>query len=157
MIYFDASAIVRLIRAEQWSDDLEAYLGDLDPRLTFATSAVGIVEVHRVLLRDEADAVTTRRAASVLALFDRVELSAAVVEEAARLSGRYLGPLDAIHLASALILVDALTVLLSYDRRMIDSAQQAGLTVAAPGMLPSRSRHAASAGCDRPGSGAPSD
>jgi len=39
---------------------------------------------------------------------------------------------DAIHLAAARALGDALTELITYDRRMADAAQIMGLTVIAP-------------------------
>lgn len=44
-----------------------------------------------------------------------------------------LGTLDALHLASALLLGDALTTLVTYDRRLAGAARDAGITVASPG------------------------
>jgi len=42
--------------------------------------------------------------------------------------------LDALHVASAQAIGDALEVLISYDRRMLDIAHSVGVPVAAPGM-----------------------
>ena len=44
-----------------------------------------------------------------------------------------LSTLDALHLASALLLGDALTAFVAYDHRLADAAQAAGLAVVAPG------------------------
>lgn len=42
--------------------------------------------------------------------------------------------MDAIHIASAQIIGDALTFLVSYDKRMLDIAHSIGIPIAAPGM-----------------------
>jgi predicted nucleic acid-binding protein len=135
LIYLDSSAIMRLIRVEPWSEELRQYLGSVDPSLAYATSAVGFVEVRRVLVRDEEEEVIHRRAASLLAPFARVDLTAAVVEQAGRLPEKHLRALDAIHVASAIQLAPVLSAMVSYDGRMIDAAKFAGLPVVAPGML----------------------
>ena len=44
-----------------------------------------------------------------------------------------LRTLDALHLASALLLGDALTAFVAYDHRLADGAEAAGLAVATPG------------------------
>jgi len=47
-----------------------------------------------------------------------------------------LRSLDALHLASALLLGAELTTFIAYDRRLADAARAAGLVVAAPGQPP---------------------
>ena len=42
--------------------------------------------------------------------------------------------LDAIHVASAQVLGENLTALVSYDRRMLDVAADVGVATAAPGL-----------------------
>ncbi|MGW5232453.1 hypothetical protein ACWEQU_09170 [Streptomyces nodosus] len=54
-------------------------------------------------------------------------------DAAAVLVGR-LRTLDAIHVASALSLRDDLTALVTYDRRMLETARGEGLPAHAPGM-----------------------
>lgn len=44
-------------------------------------------------------------------------------------------PLDAVHIASAQLLDDALETLITYDKRMYDVAHSVGLPVAAPGLI----------------------
>jgi predicted nucleic acid-binding protein len=46
-----------------------------------------------------------------------------------------LRTLDAVHVASAQILGDSLDTLLTYDRRMLEVAQAAGLPAEAPGLV----------------------
>ncbi|GAB2618745.1 hypothetical protein Aab01nite_32600 [Paractinoplanes abujensis] len=55
-------------------------------------------------------------------------------DAAARLPGG-LRTLDAVHVASAQILGDALDTLLTYDKRMFDVARAAGLPTEAPGLF----------------------
>jgi predicted nucleic acid-binding protein len=135
LIYLDSSAIMRLVRAEPWSEELRQYLGSVDRSLAYATSAVGFVEVSRVLVRDEEEEVIHRRAATLLAPFARVDLTVPVVEQAGRLPDKHLRALDAIHVASAIQLAPVLEAMVTYDRRMLDAAQFAGLPAVAPGML----------------------
>jgi uncharacterized protein len=135
LIYLDSSAIVRLIWQEQWSAELEQYLDDLDPGTVAATSAVGFVEVHRVLVRAEADATTIRIIRALLHDFALIDLNESVREQAYALPDKHLRALDAIHVASAIQLAPVLSAMVSYDRRMLDAAKFAGLPVVAPGML----------------------
>nr|WP_258028764.1 PIN domain-containing protein [Streptomyces fradiae] len=58
-------------------------------------------------------------------------LTREVRDAAALLVGR-LRTLDAIHVASALSLRDELTCLVSYDRRMLETARVEGLSAEAP-------------------------
>jgi predicted nucleic acid-binding protein len=44
--------------------------------------------------------------------------------------------LDVLHLASALLLGEGVTVFISYDQRLADAAHAAGLVVATPGRPP---------------------
>ena len=56
----------------------------------------------------------------------------AVVESASRLPDPMLRSLDAIHLATALVLREDLEALVTYDERLADAAGAHGLTVASP-------------------------
>ncbi|MFJ2709125.1 PIN domain-containing protein [Streptomyces sp. NPDC087428] len=95
-----------------------------------ATSTLGFVETVRTLdlmgqfpkAMEDLDA----RIAEIL-------LSREVRNAAALLFGR-LRTLDAIHVASALLLRDDLTALVTYDRRMLETARAEGLSAHAPGM-----------------------
>jgi predicted nucleic acid-binding protein len=97
-----------------------------------ATSVVAGIEVPRAaLLRDES------LAAAIAGILDRltfVSLDEDLVRAAVKLRPLTLGPLDAIHLVSALRLGDALDAFVTYDPRLADAARQAGLRVRSPGV-----------------------
>jgi predicted nucleic acid-binding protein len=61
-----------------------------------------------------------------------VPLDAAVLETAAGLEPRELRTLDALHLATALSLVDDIGVVLAYDERLAGAARDAGLVARRP-------------------------
>lgn len=134
MIYFDASAIVRLlVSGESYRDELLDYLR---PRLgdPAVTSVVGYVEVCRTLVRLGVDPAQQRAALAALADFKLVAVTDEVRRAAATLPGKALRSLDALHVASAQQLGALLDVLVTYDHRMIDAARAEGLPVTSPGM-----------------------
>lgn len=129
MIYMDTSAIVTLLSGRQYAPELRAELARRPPA-PMATSSLGFVETVRTLdqvgdfpqlMRD-----LTRDFTEIL-LTDEVRDAAAVVPGRVR-------TLDAIHVASAQIFGDALDVLVSYDKRMLEVAEAVGLPVTAPGL-----------------------
>jgi predicted nucleic acid-binding protein len=70
----------------------------------------------------------------LVAGFTEILLTEEVRDAAAHLPGG-LRTLDAVHVASAQILGDSLDTLLTYDRRMLEVAQAAGLPAEAPGLV----------------------
>lgn len=134
MIYFDSSAIVRLlVEGETYRDELLDYLR---PRMgdPAVTSVVGHVEVCRALVRLDVDVVQQRQAMAVLSDFKLVAVTDEVRRAAATMPGKVLRSLDALHVASAQQLGALLDVLVTYDHRMIDAARAQGLPVTSPGM-----------------------
>lgn len=69
---------------------------------------------------------------------DLVPLDLAVQDVASEIGDPLLRTLDALHLASALLLGEVLTTFVAYDQRLVSGAQAAGLVVAVPGQSPSR-------------------
>ena len=124
-MYLDTSAITKLAVAEEESEALTATLADAR---VCATSRVGLVEFRRVARRG---GVSVERTAAVVSALVTVELDEAIERLAAKLDVR-LRTLDAIHLASALSLGDALTGFICYDARLSDAAVDAGLPAIAP-------------------------
>lgn len=130
MIYLDSSALMKLVRREDETLALSEWLNErLDQPVV--TSELGRVEVLRAARRVGGQAVAEARA--VVADLDLVPLDRAVQDVACDLGGPLLRTLDALHLASALLLSDGLTALISYDHRLVDAARAAGLVVATPG------------------------
>jgi predicted nucleic acid-binding protein len=129
-LYFDTSALVKLVQREPESDALRAYLrrhAD-EPGVT---SALARVELVRAVLAGGPRAVSAARRR--LAALHEVALDRTVLDDAATLAPRTrLRSLDAIHLASARLLGAGLRALVTYDERMAASATDAGLPVRAP-------------------------
>lgn len=134
MIYFDSSAIVRLlVEGETYRDELLDFLRARvgDPAVT---SVIGYVEVWRALIRLDVDGASQRRATALLDDFKLVAVTDEVRRTAATMPGKMLRSLDAMHVASAQQLGALLDVLVTYDHRMIDVARAQGLPVTSPGM-----------------------
>ncbi|MFD4207801.1 PIN domain-containing protein [Micromonospora tulbaghiae] len=93
------------------------------------TSSVGFVETVRTLDRigDYPDAMQM-----LVRNFTEILVTEEVRDSAAALPAG-IRTLDALHVASAQALGDALDTLVTYDKRMSDIAVSVGLPVAAPG------------------------
>jgi predicted nucleic acid-binding protein len=76
------------------------------------------------------------RADLLLTRVGRIGMTASLVESASRLPDRSLRSLDAIHLATALVLRDHLDVFVTYDKRLASVAEEHQVPVDAPGMAP---------------------
>lgn len=128
-LYLDASALAKLLLTEKESPVLERRVAG--ERLV--TSALSRVEVSRAVRRGLADPEPA------LALFEEIlrrcvvlPVDAGVLGAAAGVDPARLRTLDAIHLASALPLVDELSAFVTYDRQLGAAASRAGLPVEAP-------------------------
>lgn len=125
--YIDSSAIVKLVVREPESAALRRYLRSQRPLLS---SVLARAEVGRALLHLGEPA--GRRARQVLTRIELVRINNAVLTAAATMEPQDLRTLDAIHLATASLFKDTLSVLISYDERMVRAAQALGWTVRAP-------------------------
>lgn len=127
MIYLDTSALVKLIVDEAESRALIAYLR---PQSMLGTSSLTRAELPRAVRRhDPALLGASRR---ILTSLTYVELNSAVLDDAGALDPVGLRTLDAIHLASALLLGRSLTALVAYDDRLIEAAALHGIPTARP-------------------------
>jgi uncharacterized protein len=98
------------------------------PRLY--TSGIAVVEVTRAvsIANPEGGPQEARR---LLERCELIEVEPSILEHAAQLAGSQLRALDAVHLASALLIRP--DEMLVYDRRLVEAADQAGLRTASPG------------------------
>ncbi|MEU4153894.1 type II toxin-antitoxin system VapC family toxin [Streptomyces sp. NPDC026659] len=125
----DTSALVTwMTRRNHWGD-LDAFLRQQVTEI-LATSTLGFVETVRTL---DLMGHFPKAMEDLDARITEILLTREVRDGAALLVGR-LRTLDAIHVASALSLRDDLTAVVTYDRRMLETARAEGLPACAPGM-----------------------
>ena len=134
MIYLDSSALMKLVRQEEETAPLREWL-IVRPEQPVITSELGRIEVLRAARRVGGQVVLTQ-ARAVVGDLDLVPLDRAVQDLACDIANPLLGTLDALHLASALLLREDLTTFIAYDHRLAAAAQDAGLVVATPGQHP---------------------
>jgi hypothetical protein len=136
LVYFDASAFVKLV-AEEPGSDLAAQLWDgcdaaVASRLAYpeVRAALAAATRNHDLDEDELDAAE-QAWEEYWAATRPVELTAAVERHAGQLAREHaLRGADAVHLASALAIGDPGLVIAVWDRRLHTGAQAAGVRVA---------------------------
>ncbi|MGH3321033.1 MAG: type II toxin-antitoxin system VapC family toxin [Streptosporangiaceae bacterium] len=143
MIYLDACALVKLIREEEGSAALRAFLDEYR-EVDHVTSELAGTELVRVVRRanhDDQERLTVdqeafdlqlREARDVFDAVSKVVLDTDVLDRAGAIESSHLGTLDAIQLASALGLEDALTSFVTYDKTLRKVATGVGVRVESP-------------------------
>lgn len=143
MIYLDSCAVVKLVLVEKETLALKAFLSGR--RTDLVSSQLALTEVVRVVRRSCYDAqrrlnvdptVREERLATAAALLDNIDLvvvdRSIFVAAAAYDDDPHVGSLDAIHLACATQIGDALTGFVTYDKTLARAASAAGLPVEQP-------------------------
>jgi uncharacterized protein len=130
LIYLDSSALVKLAITEPESPALTAWLGQ-SANAVRVSSPIVRVEVPRAVWR--ADPGSLPQAYAVVRRVRDIRMTASVLTRAAGARPVTLRPLDALHLASALAIRHDLSAFVSYDKRLLTAAEEAGLPVASPG------------------------
>jgi predicted nucleic acid-binding protein len=125
--YVDSSALVKLVIPEPESAALRAELARWERHVS---SALVRVEVVRACAR--VDARARDIAEEVVRALDLITVDDDLLDRAARVDPSALRSLDAIHVASALLVSDALGVVIAYDERLAQAMAAVGLPTAAP-------------------------
>jgi predicted nucleic acid-binding protein len=134
LFYLDASALVKLVRAETETSALRAFLADAD----LLSSELALTEVPRAVRRASAHdpglapEPLLSRAGELLDAVALLPVDRALLAAAGALEGPVLRALDAIHLVSAIDL-SPIDAFVGYDERQSASARLAGLRTVAPG------------------------
>lgn len=126
-VYLDSSAIVKLIESERESDALRAWLASAPPIVSSGLARVEVLRAARTR-----GASTTVAAQELLAGTTLIAIDDAILDAAARAEPSVLRSLDAIHLATAQAMGEELCGLVTYDRRLAEAAESAGIPVSAP-------------------------
>ena len=132
-LYVDSSALIKRVIVEEESTELVDFLdahyqqGDL-----LASSSLAWVEVSRaVLARVKSPAGAGDLIDGAMSGVDERPMSAEVVSVARRIEPLILRSLDALHLATAM-LIDA-DLVVTYDDRLADACRRNSLAVESPG------------------------
>lgn len=131
-IYLDSSALIKRVIDEQESDALVEFLDTHHEQADLlASSSLAWIEVSRAVLARTKSAKAGPLIDDAMAGVDERSMSAEVVSVARRIEPLVLRSLDAIHLATA-VLIDA-DVVVTYDDRLADACRRNALAVAMPG------------------------
>lgn len=130
VIYLDSSALLKLVIEEPESAALDEWLSDR-PAASVTSSELAKIEVIRGCGRITRRAVPGAR--RLLAGIDLIPLTGDLVEAATEIGDPNLRSLDALHLASAAVLGDAMAAFVAYDQRLTSAAARQGMPVVAPG------------------------
>jgi len=125
--YFDSSALVKLVVREAESATLRAFIRRRTGRTSCALARLEVVRAVRYH-----GPAATGRARQVVERIELVRIDDLLLDAAALLPVERLRSLDAIHLAAAQRLGRDLSVLVSYDERMLAAARDLGIPVASP-------------------------
>jgi predicted nucleic acid-binding protein len=125
--YLDTSALVKLVLVERGSSGL----GDFARTRSVVSSDLARVELPRAIRRLGFEGRAAELADRLLSRIVLLKLDRATLSSAATVDPAALRSLDAIHLASAMS-VPELESFVTYDRRLADAAEQAGLRVESP-------------------------
>jgi predicted nucleic acid-binding protein len=134
LFYLDASALVKLVRAEAESAALLRFLSEAD----LVSCELVLTEVPRAIRRAAADDprlpldLMIERASEVLDAVAMLPLDRGLLAAAGALTEPALRALDAIHVAAAAD-VSPVDAFVSYDERQSAAARLAGLRTVAPG------------------------
>jgi predicted nucleic acid-binding protein len=134
LFYLDASALVKLVRAEPETADLRAFLARDD----LISSELTLTEVPRAIRRAAADDPALApepliaRAGEILDAVALLPVDRPLLAVAGALDEPGLRALDAIHLAAAIDL-SPIDAFVSYDERQSAAARLAGLRTVSPG------------------------
>ena len=126
MIYADTSAVVKLLRTDEPDADtvrrFVAEAGDL------VSSRLLAIELHAVASRLH---IESRIIARLLDRIHQVSIDEDVVQKAIEVNSG-LRSLDAIHLATIVVLGEDVDELLCFDRRLCDAAVGLGIPIVDP-------------------------
>ena len=129
MIYLDSAAVVKLVHAEPESVALRNWL-DERAEIQWISSVLSEIESFRALARYAPEAVS--RLPAVLDQIDLIDLDQRIRMLAQTVTPATVRSLDVIHLGTALRSRSSLTSFVTYDKRLLDAAQAAGLPIDAP-------------------------
>ena len=135
-LYLDTSAIVKLVMEEPETSGVEGAIAHCQAAFS---SRLAVVECTRAIARvSNRNALTT--AGEIFEALVLHEVNEAVLEKAASLTPSSLRSLDAIHLATALLLDQSSLAFVTCDDPLARAAEALGLSVLRPERPPEARR-----------------
>ena len=131
LYYADTSAVIKLLVEETHSKAFAAFYDD-HADAEWVSSALLRIEVTRAVTR--AMPALLPGARDLLTAFSYIAIDDDIVAAAMSEPGRGLRSLDAIHLATARLLMSELDAMVSYDDGLLRAANEAGMATASPGI-----------------------
>jgi uncharacterized protein len=125
IVYFDTSALTKLVIPELGSDVVTRYWNDQN--IAILSSELVLTELQRAVRRQEPAEIST--ALEILSGIQTISVTREILNYAGGLEPAAVRSLDAIHLASAIALGDSLNGLLTFDTRMTEAAKALKLPV----------------------------
>lgn len=135
---------MKLIFAEDHSEALKDWLVGRDQRISSIVSRIEVLRTARRVGAVRGDQDAESRAADALTKVGLLALAEPVAERATAVRPPTLRSLDAIHLATAL-LVGTIEAFVTYDDRLARAARAVGIRVVQPGRPEAEPREAATA------------
>ncbi|MDR0847652.1 MAG: type II toxin-antitoxin system VapC family toxin [Propionibacteriaceae bacterium] len=139
-LYFDTSALIKRVLAEECSGEFVAYVRQAHARGDeLVTSTLGFIEVERALRAIASRGglsggrVITEAAGVSVSGIGELPISTSVARLARWIGSDELRTLDAIHLASAVD--NHCDTMVSYDQRLLEASSGVGMAVASPGLV----------------------
>jgi predicted nucleic acid-binding protein len=128
MLYLDSSALLKLVIVEKESRALQRFLKrEAGERVSCTLARTEVLRATR-----PHGAAALERARGLLQTLQLVQLDDVLLDAAGLLDPVKMRSLDAIHLAAAALIAPALTVLVTYDKRMAEGAATLGFPVVSP-------------------------
>lgn len=129
MIYLDTSVALKAVLAEPESPTVLTWMRErVDAAEVIVSSRLLRTEMYRVAYRED---LATDLVDMVLDKVNLIDIDRGIVDAAAAIN-HHVRTLDAIHLATAVQLIDDGIVLCTHDRAMADVAERLGLTAFGP-------------------------
>lgn len=129
LFYADTSAVIKLLAEESHSQAFATFY-DEHAEAEWVSSALLRIELTRAVTRAMPALLPDAR--DLLSAFSCIAIDDDVVERAMDEPDRGLHSLDAIHLATARILGEDLSAVVSYADRLLKAAADAGLGIESP-------------------------
>jgi len=138
-LFFDTSALIKNYIIESGSDKVEELLNQAENVYISSILEIETISVFKRLLLEKAVSsneyeILKNEFETDYSFFTPADLSGPVIERAKLvIESHYLKSLDAIHLATALLLIDEIDYFIVCDEKLIKAAVKEGLKVINPG------------------------